>query len=137
MISQSVTKAFVGGVVLTLAAGVYLLHSQNTGLRAELAEVRAASASYKKTIQQKIAKTEKEHEQSKTDIDSRYNAIINRLREQQANNVRTVTVTKSCESERAATAARVRAELLGRLAEVARYADELRVRGLACETISE
>ena len=137
MISQSAIRAFIGGVVLTLAAAVYLLHSQNIGLRAELAEMHAASESYKKTIQQKIAKTEQEHEQAKTDIDSRYNSIINRLREQQADNVRTVTVTASCESERAATAARVQSELLGRLAEVARYADELRVRGLACETISE
>lgn len=137
MISQSVTRAFVGGVVLTLAAAVYLLHSENIGLRAEMAEIRAAGASYKKTIEQKIAQTEREHEQAKTDIDSRYNSIINRLREQQANNVRAVTITKSCESERAATAARVRSELLGRLAEVARYADELRLRGLACETISE
>ena len=137
MISQSVIKAFVGGVVLTLSAAIYLLHSQNTGLRAELAEMRAASESYKKTIQQKIAQTEQEHEQAKTDIDSRYSNIINRLREQQANNVRTVTATASCESERAATAERVRAELLGRLAEVARYADELRLKGLACETISE
>ena len=137
MISQSVTKAFVGGVVLTLVAAIYLLHSQNTGLRADLAEIRAASASYKKNIEKKIAQTEKEHEQAKTDIDSRYNSIINRLREQQADNVRTVTITKSCESERAATAERVRSELLGRLAEVARYADELRVRGLGCETISE
>lgn len=135
MISQSVIKAFVGGAVLTLAAAVYLLHSQNTGLRSELAEIRAASATYKKTIEQKIAQTEKEHEQSKTDIDSRYNDIINRLREQQANNVRTVTVTASCEGERAATAARVQSELLGSLAEVARYADELRVMGLACEKI--
>lgn len=137
MTSQSVTRAFVGGVVLTLAAAVYLLHSQNISLRAEIAEIHAASASYKKTIEQKIAKTETEHEQAKTDIDSRYNDIINRLREQQDNNVRTVTVTKSCESERAATAERVRAELFRSFAEVARYADELRVRGLACETISE
>ena len=137
MISQSATRAFVGGVVLTLVAVVYFLHSQNIGLRSELAEMRAASASYKKTIEQKIAKTEQEHEQAKTDIDSRYSAIINRLRKQQADNMRTVTVTKSCESERAATADRVRSELLGRLAEVARYADELRVRGLACEAISE
>lgn len=139
-LSQRAATAVIGalmGVVLTLAAAIYLLHSQNIALRAEIAEMRAASASYKKTIQQKIAKTEKEHEQAKTDIDSRYNAIINRLREQQADNVRTATVTASCESERAATAARVRSELLGRLAEVARYADELRVRGLACETISE
>ena len=127
----------LGGIVLTLAAAVYLLHGQNIDLRAELAEMRAASASYKKTIEQKIAQTEREHEQAKTDIDSRYNDIINRLRQQQADNMRTVAVTKSCESERAATAARVRTELLGRLAEVARYADELRVRGLACETISE
>lgn len=130
-------SAIMGGVVLTLAAAVYLLHSQNIDLRAEIAEIRAASASYKKTIEQKIAKTETEHEQAKTDIDSRYNDIINRLREQQDNNVRTVTITESCESERAATAERVRAELFGRLAEVARYADELRVVGLACETISE
>lgn len=137
MTFQSVTRAFVGGVVLSLAAAVYLLHSQNIDLRAELAEIRAASASYKKTIEQKIAKTEKEHEQAKTDIDSRYNDIINRLREQQDNNVRANTTTSSCESERAATASRVRAELLGRFATVARYADELRARGLACETISE
>ncbi len=128
-------KFFVGGIVLTLAAAVYLLHSQNIGLRSEIAEIRAASASYKKTIEKKIAQTEREHEQAKTDIDSRYNDIIKRLRQQQADSVRTVTITASCESERAATAARVRAELLGRLAEVARYADELRVRGLACENI--
>lgn len=125
------------GVVLTLAAAVYLLHSQNIGLRAELAEMRAASASYKKVTEQKIAKTEKEHEQAKTDIDSRYSNIINRLREQQDDNVRTVTVTASCESERAAAAERVRSELLRSFANIARYADELRVRGLACETISE
>lgn len=137
MTSQLVIRAFIVGIVLTLAGAVYLLHSQNIGLRTEVAEMRAASASYKKTIEKKIAKTEQEHEQAKTDIDSRYNDIINRLRKQQADNVRTVTVTASCESERAATAARVRSELLGRLAEVARYADELRVRGLACETISE
>mgnify|MGYP006344455283 FL=1 len=137
MISQSAIRAFIGGVVLTLAAAVYFLYSQNTGLRSELAEVRAASVSHKKTIEQKIAQTEKAHEQAKTDIDSRYSAIINRLRKQQADNVRTVTATKSCESERAATAASVRSELLGSLAAVARYADELRLRGLACETISE
>lgn len=137
MTSRLVIRAFVGGVVLTLAAAVYLLHSQNIALRTEIAEILAASASYKKTIEQKIAETEQEHEQAKTDIDSRYNGIIDRLRQQQNDNVRTVTVATSCESERAATAARVRAELLGRLAEVARYADELRVRGLACETISE
>lgn len=128
-------RAFVGGVVLTLSAAIYLLHSQNIGLRAEIAEIRAASASYKKTIEQKIAQTEKEHEQAKTDIDSRYNSIINRLRKQQNDSVRTVAVTASCESERAAAAARVRSELLGSLAAAARYADELRVRGLACEKI--
>lgn len=128
-------SAIMGGVVLTLAAAVYFLHSQNISLRAEIAEVRAASATYKKTIEQKIAKTEEEHEQSKTDIDSRYNDIINRLRKQQNNNVRTVTVTQSCESERDTEAERVQSELLGRLAEVSKYADELRVRGLACEKI--
>lgn len=137
MTFQSAIRAFVGGIVLTLAFTVYLLHIQNIGLHDDLAEIRAASASYKKTIEQKIAQTEKTHEQAKTDIDSRYSAIINRLRQQQADNMRAVAVTKSCESERAATAARVRSELLGSLAAVARYADELRVRGLACETISE
>lgn len=137
MTLQLVVRALVGGIALTLAAFIYFLHSQNIDLRVELAEMRAASASYKKTIEQKIAKTEKEHEEAKTDIDSRYSSIVNRLRQQQADNVRTVTVTASCESERAATAARVRAELLRTYAEVARYADELRVRGLACETIGE
>ncbi|MEM2002054.1 MAG: hypothetical protein QXT77_05370 [Candidatus Methanomethylicaceae archaeon] len=131
------TQTALIGVVLTLSAAVYLLHSQNISLRAELAEIRAASASYKKVTEQKIAKTETEHEQAKTDIDSRYSAIINRLREQQDNNVRTVTIAESCESERDKAAERVRSELLGRLAEVARYADELRVVGLACETIGE
>lgn len=135
MTFQLLIRAFVGGVVLTLAAMCYFLHNQNIGLRAELSEIRAASASYKKTIEKKIAQTEKEHEQAKTDIDSRYNDIINRLREQQNNNVRPVTVTTSCESERSAAAARVRAELLGSFAVVARYADELRIRGLACEKI--
>lgn len=137
MTFQLLIRAFIGGIVLTLAAAVYLLHSQNISLRAEIAEMHAASASYKKTIEKKIAQTEQEHEQAKTDIDSRYNDIIKRLRQQQADSVRTVTVTASCESERDTEAARVRAELLRRLAEVSKYADELRVRGLACEKISE
>lgn len=137
MTFQLLIRSFVGGVVLTLAAAVYFLHSQNIGLRAELAEMHAASASYKKTIEKKIAQTEKEYEQSKTAIDSRYNDIIKRLRQQQADSVRTITVTESCESERDTEAERVRAELFRRLAEVSKYADELRVRGLACEKISE
>jgi len=136
VLSKYITHALMG-IILSLASAVYLLHIQNIGLHDDLAEIRAASASYKKTIEQKITQTEREHEQSKTDIDTRYNSIINRLRQQQADSVRTVTVTASCESERAATAARVRSELLGSFAEVARYADEIRVRGLACETISE
>ena len=129
-------RYFVGGIVLTLAAAVYFLHSHNIGLRAEIAEIRAVSATYKKTIEKKITQTEKEHEQAKADIDSRYNDIIKRLRQQQADGVRTVTVTQSCESERAATAERVRAELFRRFAEVARYADELRVTAENCEKIN-
>lgn len=137
MTFQSLTRAFIGGIVLTLAATAYLFYERNNALIEHIAALEATSIAYKKTIEQKIAKTETEHEQAKTDIDSRYSAIINRLREQQDDNVRTVTVTESCESERVATAARVRSELLGSLATVARYADELRVRGLACEAISE
>ena len=136
MTFQLLIRAFVGGVVLTLAAAVYLLNRQNIGLRAELAEMHAASASYKKTIEQKIAKTEQEYEQSKIDIDSRYNDIIKRLRQRQADSVRTVTITASCKSERDTEADRVRAELFRRLAEVSKYADELRLTAENCEKIN-
>ena len=54
MMISNPNKAFVGGVVLTLATAVYCCTAKNIGLRAELAEVRAQqAASYKKTIEQK------------------------------------------------------------------------------------
>ena len=129
-------KAFVGGIVLILSVSTYLLYSQNVSLRTELAQMRTASDNYKKTIEQKIAQTEKEYEQDKTDIDSRYNGVINRLRKQQANNLRGGATAKTCESERDTEAIRMQAELLRRLAEVSRYADQLRVAGEKCEKIN-
>ena len=129
-------RAFVGGIIITLAIAVYLLHNQNVNLRTELAEMTAASDSYKKTIEQKIAQTEKEYEQDKTDIDSRYSGIINRLRHQQANNMRAPTTAQACESERDTEATRMRSELLRRLAEVSRYADRLRITAEKCEKIN-
>lgn len=136
MTFQSLIKAFVGGIVLILAVTVYLLHSQNIGLRTEIAQMRTASANYKKTIEQKIAQTEKEYEQDKTDIDTRYNGIINRLRKQQVNSVRTPTTAQACESKRDTETARVQSDLLRRLAEVSRYADQLRVTAEKCENIN-
>ena len=129
-------RAFVGGIVLILAIAVYLLHSQNVGLRTELAEMTAASDSYKKTIEQKIAQTEKEYEQDKTDIDSRYNGVINRLRKQQANNLRGGATAQACQSERDTEAERMYTELFRRLTEVSRYADELRITAEKCEKIN-
>ena len=129
-------RAFVGGIIITLAIATYLLHSQNIDLRTELAEMTAASDSYKKTIEQKIAQTEKEYEQDKTDIDSRYNGVINRLRKQQVNNLRAPATAQACESERDTEATRMRSELLRRLAEVSRYADRLRITAEKCEKIN-
>ena len=129
-------KAVVGGIVLILAITVYFLHSQNVDLRTEIAEMNAASDSYKKTIEQKIAQTEKEYEQDKTDIDSRYNGVINRLRKQQVNNMRGGSTAQACESERDTETTRMRSELLRRLAEVSRYADQLRVTAEKCEKIN-
>ena len=129
-------KTFVGGVILALVAAVYFLHSQNSDLRTEIAEMNAASAAYKKTIEQKIAQTEKEYEQNKSDIDTRYNSIINRLRKQKSDNVRTTATAKTCESERDTETARVQSELLRRLTEVSRYADQLRVTAEKCEKIN-
>ena len=129
-------RAFVGGMVLILSIATYLLHSQNVSLRTELAEMTAASDSYKKTIEQKIAQTKKEYEQDKIDIDSRYNSIINRLRKQQADNMRGGATAKTCQSERDTETARMQSELLRRLAEVSRYADQLRVTAEKCEKIN-
>lgn len=129
-------KVVVGGIVLILAITVYFLHGQNVDLRTEIAEMHAASDSYKKTMEQKIAQTEKEYEQDKSDIDSRYNAVINRLRKQQANNLRGGSTAQACESERDTEAPRVHSDLLRRLAEVSRYADQLRVAGEKCEKIN-
>lgn len=133
---QLLIRAFVGGIVLILAVTAYFLHSQNVGLRTEIAEMHTASDRYKKTIEQKIAQTEKEYEQDKSDIDSRYNGVINRLRKQKYDNVRTTTTAKTCEGERDTEAARMYSELLRRYAEVSRYADQLRVTAEKCEKIN-
>jgi hypothetical protein len=45
---QLLIRAFVASIILTLAIAVYLLHSQNVGLRTEITEMRAASDRYKK-----------------------------------------------------------------------------------------
>lgn len=136
MTFQSLIKAFVGGIVLILAVTVYVQHGQISDLRTEIAQMHAASDSYKKTIEQKIAQTEKEYEQDKTDIDTRYNGIINRLRKQQGNNMRGSATAKTCKSERDTETARVQSDLLRRLAEVSRYADQLRVTAEKCEKIN-
>ena len=133
---QLLIKAFVGGIVLILAITAYFLHSQNVDLRTEIAEMRAASDRYKKDIEQKIAQTEKEYEQDKSDIDSRYNGVINRLRKQKSNNVRTTSTAQTREGERDTEATRVQSELLRRYAEVSRYADQLRVTAEKCEKIN-
>ena len=129
-------RAFVGGMVLILSIATYLLHSQNVSLRTEIAEMTAASDSYKKTIEQKIAQTKKEYEQDKIDIDSRYNGVINRLRKQQADNMRGGATAKTCQSGRDTETARMQSELLRRLTEVSRYADQLRVTAEKCEKIN-
>jgi Tfp pilus assembly major pilin PilA len=133
---QLLIRAFVGGIVLILAITVYVQRGQNSDLRTEITEMRAASDRYKKTIEQKIAQTEKEYEQDKTDIDSRYNGVINRLRKQKSDNVRTPTTAQTCEGKRDTETARVQSELLRRLTEVSRYADQLRVTAEKCEKIN-
>jgi Tfp pilus assembly major pilin PilA len=133
---QLLIRAFVASIILTLAIAVYILHSQNSDLRTEITEMNAASDRYKKTIEQKIAQTEKEYEREKTDIDTRYNGVINRLRKQKSDNVRGGSAAQACQSERDTEAARVQSELLRRLAEVSRYADQLRVTAEKCEKIN-
>ena len=126
---QLLIRAFIASIILVLAITAYFLHSQNVVLR-------TASDRYKKDIEQKIAQTEKEYEQDKSDIDSRYNSVINRLRKQKYDNVRTPTTPQTCEGERDTKAAGMYSELLRRYAEVSRYADQLRVTAEKCEKIN-
>ena len=123
------------GLILALALAVYWLHNSNVKLRNELTAIKAASALYKQQQQAKLKQVEREHEQTTNDINSRYNDILKRLHDYENRPVRTVTIAAQCESERNADAARVQSELLRKLAALARYADELKARGLACEKL--
>ena len=124
------------GLILALALAVDWLHDSNTKLRQDLAATKAASALYKQQQQAKLKQVEREHEQTTNDINSRYNDILKRLHDYENRPVRTVTIAGECESERDSDSRRMQTELLRRLANVAKYADELKQRGLACETIS-
>ena len=125
------------GVLISLSAAVWYLHNSNVKLRNELTAIKAASALYKQQQQAKIEQVEQEYEQAQSDINSRYNAIIERLRVQADQDKRRANLaTAQCESERSADANRMQSELLRSYANVARYADELKQRGLACEAIS-
>ena len=125
------------GLILALALAVYWLHNSNVKLRNELTAIKAASALYKQQQQAKIKQVEADHEQAQSDIDSRYNAIIERLRLQaERDNRRAAESTAKCEAVAGGGATGMQSELLRRLAKVSRYADELKQRGLACEAIN-
>ena len=129
-------KHIAVGVIISLSIAFYWLHDSNTALRQELADTKAAQVIYKKQQQAKIEQVEQEHEQATSDITDRYNSILKRLRDYESSPVRTVTIAAKCESERSADASRMQSELLRSYANVARYADELNARGLACEKLN-
>lgn len=129
------TQTALIGVVLTLAAMCYLLHNQNTSLKDELLQTKSAQAAYKKAQEKAAEQANFEFEQKQADIDSRYNSVLAKLRDAEDNRLRADRASAQCQSERRADSARMQSDMLRAYATVARYADKIRARGLACEKI--
>lgn len=137
-LSQRATTALIGaliGVVLTLAAMCYFLHNQNTSLKDELSQTKAAQTAYKKAQEKAAQQASLEFEQKQADIDSRYDSVLAKLRDAENSRLRADRDSAQCQSERRADADRMQSDMLRAYATVARYADKIRARGLACEKI--
>ncbi len=123
-------------LLLFALAALGTIKNERDRLRDELTTLKAQSALLVQQHEQKIKRANDDYTQNMASIASNYDAVIKRLREQSAASGAPAVTTK-CEGERARDAARVRSELLGIYAAVARYADELRVVGGNCERIAE
>lgn len=128
-------------VVLAVALAVTLaalrtIKNERDALRHELTTLKAQSALLAQQHAQKIKRANDDYTKNMVAIASNYDAVIKRVREQSTAS-RAPAVAAECKGERDKDATRVRAELLGAYAAVARYADELRVAGGNCERIAE
>ena len=124
-------------LVVTLAA-LGTIKNERDALRAELAHMAAQSAIIEAQYKQKAKQINEDHAKNMAAIARNYDAVASGLRDDAKEGTRhATTIAERCESERARDAARVRTELLGIYAAVARYADELRAVGGNCERIAE
>lgn len=130
-------------VVLAAALAVTLaalgtIKNERDKLRAELAHMAAQSVIIEAQYKQKAKQINENHAKNMAAIARNYDAVASGLRDDAKKGTRhAAIIAKQCESERTRDAARMRTELLGIYAAVARYADELRVTGGACERWAE
>ncbi len=125
-------------LLLFALAALGTIKNERDRLRAELAHMAAQSAIIEAQYKQKAKQINEDHAKNMAAIARNYDAVVAGLRDDAKKGTRHATIiAQQCKSERARDAARVRAELLGIYAAVARYADELRVVGGNCERIAE
>lgn len=123
-------------VIVSLAAALWYQAGALKSARHELAETHAASEAYKRQQAERTKRMEADYAKTKADIDASYQRIIDRLRKE-SSDTPAATPAGKCAGERSAGAGDVQAVLLDRLAEVARYADELKLHGMNCEALNE
>lgn len=124
-------------MLLFALAALGAIKNERDALRHELTTLKAQSALLAQQHAQKIKRANDDYAKNMASIASNYDAVIKRLRSAASSATTKAPAATERKGERDKDAQRVRAELLGAYAAVARYADELRVVGGNCERIAE
>src|SRR5699024_7888323 len=125
-------------LLFALATALGAVKNDRNKLRAELAHLAAQSAIIGTQYKQEAKQIHEDHARNMAAIARTYDAVAAALRDDAKKGTRQAAIiAQQCKSERARDGDRGRAELLGIYAAVARYADEHRVAGGACERWAE
>lgn len=129
------TQTALIGVILALSCTLYISHLHSASLQQKISDIQAQSDTMVANHILRVTELTEKYESEKAAIYSRHNSIVASLREQSRRKL--PAVTRDCESEYRGRAERVYAELLGRYANVAKYADELKLTGGNCEALRD
>lgn len=125
----------VVSVVLLLCGAVWYYSTIAENYKAQLVAMQAAQEVYKAKQAEVIADVETQHKKKLSDIERRYTDVTKRLQQYQSYLLPAADFTGFSKGNESTDTGELQAVLLGKLAEISKYADELRLAGENCETI--
>lgn len=120
-----------------MAIKLSVLINERNSLQKSLDYIKIESAAIEQIYIAEKQKVQDEYRQNMASIADNYSAVIARLRSEAAGSDTKPPAPQGGKSEQGCRPDRMQAELLEWAANVARYADELRLVGGACERLAE